>query len=343
MDEEGIREFARDGEVITDNFNIMATRSAIAINNGTALSFTDIQKIIRRFTPLLRADSWVYDEPMDELNFAYIGERLDSLMAVDFLAELAVLLQNRGDPWGLLIKSRFDRRQGRVDQARREVITALRGDPENEQARYLFLKDYTRELATDTVPELVRNEYEKTGVSDRAVLDAWHKSISGDSELARQLEDKLAGAGTTDLWYMDAIKLRADWRNKHADDENRQEYGREAIELIDDAIALYQDLDFYGMRVAAAFLAGDPNSVLETMRGMIGWMEQELRFAESEQLPYSGRRAQRNMALINSLGRVVAELNQEYDVPEEKLAELGRQVERLVANYRTILESLGSE
>ena len=97
------------------------------------------------------------------------------------------------------------------------------------------------------------------------------------------------------------------------------------------------DLDFYGMRVAAAFLAGDPNAVLETMRGMIGWMEQELRFAEREELPYPGSRVQRNMALINTLGKVVAQLNQEYDVPEDKLEELGRQVERLVAIYQKMM------
>ena len=338
MDEEGIREFARGGEVITDNFNIMATRSAMAMNNGTALKFRDIHKIIQQSTPLLQADSWIFDDPPGELNFAYMGERLDSLNAVDFLAELSVLLQRRGDPWGLLMKSRFDRRQGQIDQARAEVLTVLKNAPDNEQARYLFLKDYARELATDAAPALVRAEYTKTAGSDRAVLDAWHLALSGDSARARELEEELAKAGTTDMWYLDAIKLRVDWRNKQPDDDSRGRYGREAIELIDDAIALYQDLDFYGMRVAAAFLAGDPNAVLETMRGMIGWMEQELRFAEREQLPYPVRRVQRNMALINTLGKVAAQLNQEFDVPEDKLEELGRQVERLVESYRAMLE-----
>ena len=196
MDEEGIREFATDGEVITDNFNIMATRSAMAMNNGTALKFRDIHKIIQQSTPLLQADSWIFNDPPGELNFAYMGERLDSLNAVDFLAELSVLLQRRGDPWGLLMKSRFDRRQGQIDQARAEVLTVLKNAPDNEQARYLFLKDYARELATDAAPALVRAEYGKTAVSDRAVLDAWHKAISGDSARARELDEELAKAGT---------------------------------------------------------------------------------------------------------------------------------------------------
>ena len=67
----------------------------------------------------------------------------------------------------------------------------------------------------------------------------------------------LATARPTDLWYLEATRLRADWRIKVTSPGLQPRFAWEATRLIDNAIALYQDPDLYSMRVAAAFVADD--------------------------------------------------------------------------------------
>jgi hypothetical protein len=56
------------------------------------------------------------------------------------------------------------------------------------------------------------------------------------------------------------------------------DYAVAALDIIDEVIALRQDVNFYGMRMAAAFLADDYDAVVETARRMVWLVRQGLEF-----------------------------------------------------------------
>ena len=104
-----------------------------------------------------------------------------------------------------------------------------------------------------------------------AVIESMAYAERRDLKPARKYDDLLAQAEPADQWYLNAAKLRADWRISATGRGESSGFALEALAIIDQAIALRQDINFYGMRMAAAFLADDYNAVVETARRMV-WL-----------------------------------------------------------------------
>ena len=76
MDEANIRRFAASAPLLTDNFNRMATESAVAMEREETLAFGELIELSLPYDPRLQAESWVHRNFPADLNFGYISERL---------------------------------------------------------------------------------------------------------------------------------------------------------------------------------------------------------------------------------------------------------------------------
>ena len=93
------------------------------------------------------------------------------------------------------------------------------------------------------------------------VLEGWRLGIDRDwSRLAAE-DSVLAQAKPTDLWYPEAIKLRADWRIQGTTDSR---FGREAQTLLDKALVILPITDLLVIRAGAAIRQNDATTFVET-------------------------------------------------------------------------------
>ncbi|MFT4629565.1 MAG: spermidine synthase [Dinoroseobacter sp.] len=76
FDDQGARNFARDGQIITDDLNILATRSALAMDANTVLSYQRLQEIILEDSPLYNSESWIYTDLNNGLDFKLLLNRV---------------------------------------------------------------------------------------------------------------------------------------------------------------------------------------------------------------------------------------------------------------------------
>jgi len=60
MDHQGVEAFAAGAEIITDNFNLMATRSSVAMDEGTTLTISQLAELLEPYDPLLDKNSWLH-------------------------------------------------------------------------------------------------------------------------------------------------------------------------------------------------------------------------------------------------------------------------------------------
>lgn len=76
FDDQGARKFARDGQIISDDFNILGTRSALAMDANTVLSYQRLQEIILQNSPLYNSESWIYTDLNNGLDFKLLLDRV---------------------------------------------------------------------------------------------------------------------------------------------------------------------------------------------------------------------------------------------------------------------------
>jgi hypothetical protein len=87
-----------------------------------------------------------------------------------------------------------------------------------------------------------------------AVKNEWREVALADSALAR--------IGWTDAWYPEAAELRANWRLRVSNPEERRRYADEALQMLD---RLAGTVSLYGLRTRAGLAADRPDIVLESL------------------------------------------------------------------------------
>jgi hypothetical protein len=164
-------------------------------------------------------------------------------------------------------------------------------------------------------------------------------SQRGDYKPARSNDDLLAQAQPFDQWYLNAAKLRADWRIMAVQRGESSGFSTEALAIIDEVIALNHDIDFYGMRMAAAFLAKDYDAVVETARRMLWLIRQDLKFRTAEPgRALSVNEVSKTLLRLTSMGEglsVVQDTGRVADYKfitiDESISELQQQIESFAA------------
>jgi hypothetical protein len=139
----------------------------------------------------------------------------------------------------------------------------------------------------------------------------------------------------TDLWYLDTVKLRSDWRIK-ASEDMQPGTALEAVALIDEAIAIYQDPDFYSMRLAAAYVADSMPEIIETARRLIHIFDNEMQLAEDGQVDPTFAVLQSKAQQVAAVTQILAEIEGDDRVESYKVDELKGSIERIKDRLRAI-------
>jgi spermidine synthase len=330
MDQDNIERFASGSTLLTDDFNRMATESAVAREKGDTLSFRELTELFIPYNPLLQTDSWIYEDFPGDLEYSYISDRLERLGMKRHAVELAYTLERLQLTDAPLLIGMGLERQGENLESQRVLLSALLADQENDQARYAVLRPWLTAIARGDAPEYALDIAAGASGSVAAVLEGWKAADDKNWQALVELDDTLATVRPTDLWYLQAAKLRADWRIKVTTPGFQPRFAREATRLIDNAIALYQDPDFYSMRVAAAFVADDAMNVIETARRLIYIFGNTIDRVEKGLFEAPPQAYDVTLRQIESVRAIVNETRRKHDIPRYKTEQLDSSLRELV-------------
>ena len=340
MDEANIQRFAADAPILTDNFNRMATESAVAMEREETLAFGELIELSLPYDPRLQAGSWVHRNFPVDLNFGYISERLERSGFKRHAVELAETLEELNSPESLLLIGMGLKRQGEDFESQRVLLSALLADPQDDQARFALLRPWLNQLERPDIPGYVADLAGRLTGSQGAVVEGWQAAARQDWQRLVELDSELAGTRPTDQWYLESVKLRADWRIKVTTPEYQPMLAREAKRLIDNAIAIFQDPEFYSMRVAAAFVADDAIDVIETSRRLLYVFDNEVNSAEEGRLDVTPAAIDQKLRQIETVRMVVDQVRREHDIPTYKTEQLDRELGNIISRLEQLRETL---
>jgi hypothetical protein len=302
----------------------MATQSARAMDNGETLTINRLMNLLAPFDPLVQGDSWLHESFPTSLNFTYISRRLEGQQFKARAIALADTMLERGNPEALIMIGLGQERQGETGEAQRNLLRAIDLDPDAHQARYALLRSWFIRLARDPggLPMRIREEFAAMQGSSAVVTRAWIAAAAGDYNEIASLDPQLAEVLPTDMWYLDSVKLRADWRIKVTTPGQQPQMARDATRLIDNAIAIYQDPDFYSLRLASSFVADDVLDIVETARRLINIFEHEVDRAERGEISPDRASIISKMRQVEAVRQVLSTLREDDRVPAYKLASL---------------------
>jgi hypothetical protein len=111
---------------------------------------------------------------------------------------------------------------------------------------------------------------------------------------------------------------------------------REATRLIDNAIAIYQDPDFYSMRLASSYVADDVLDVVETARRLIYIFEHEVGRAERGEISPDRRSIIIKLRQVEAVRQVLSNLREDDRIPAYKVASLDAATSSVVERLRSL-------
>lgn len=325
-DEKGLGELARNAPIISDNDNLMAMQSGSVLLGG-ALGYARLKELIREHGPLFDAQSPVHRDMSDDVDFLYVGDRLTALYASELALALAEVLKSKGRPEALTLAAKYLQRQGQSQRADQILLAALEQYPSDPIAAYLLLNDRRASVISQTLPERIAPYVANLTAPARAVVQLWGATTQTGRDLVAQSEDTLASAASSEQWYLRAAKLRADWRIWAVQNGAPATLAADALDIIDNAIALHQDLDTYGMRMAAAFLADDYNAVVETARRMVWVIRSDVEFRRKNNAkPLSTRELVNKVARLQSMQTGLQRVRESGRIDAYKFGDLDEQI-----------------
>jgi len=326
MDEAGVREFAANAPLSTDNQNLMATRSR---SRGDGLTTLRLAELFEPHDPLLDASSWVHREFGDQLNFAYVASRLfaeNRPRRVSRLAEVVPDLSTQA-----LISALGFEYNGEQQQMYQALQVALDANPNNSQALF---KRLTADLPSFALGEQSAEAEalaaQLSGVP-ATIIEAWPIGAQQDWASLTELDGPLSRSLVTDLWYPETVKLRADWRTKVV---GEPQYAYDALRLVDRALVIAPELDLYVLRAAAAAVLKDQAVFVESGRYVSAYIQGKLTRAEQGAYVISDRELTTIVARLTAFGNqltTVARADDREEGVRTQVSDLLRDVRALQA------------
>ena len=339
MDVAGVRAFASGSAVITDDFNLMAMRSAQLRRQGRELDIEKLGATFKPWVPALDANSWVHQELGNTLRFGRIAEKYVSLSLRPYLPEVISALSQSNNAQADLLAGQLMREQGSGERAAALLADALRAMPQSNEARYMVVSPWLRSpglfdsVAGGTIPAQVREAANGMSGTGRAVADASQAMVRRDLQSVADLDAALGASGPGDPWYAEAVKLRVDWRSGVSNPGLKQQFADQAWQILDLAMANKADHEFLAMRIASAGQAGRVNEVIESTRAYMKVMEFQLDAVEQGYVVPSSAEMTAKSRQMNAIVRLIeqAAQNAEANAPDndEILAGLNRLVGRV--------------
>lgn len=338
LDHDNVVAFAADALPITDNFNRMATQSATAMDNKETLTLNKLVEVLQPFDPLLDQNSWIHRDFPVKLNFTYISNRLEGIYLKKRAVALADTLVNLRDPGSLVMIGLGQQRQNEIQQSQRNLLLAIDADPTDHQARYALLRPLLSRIGrNEDLPQRIVDELNAIGGSGATTIRAWLAASRQNWQEVAQLDEELAEIRSTDLWYRDSVKLRADWRIKVKTEGLQPKLAIEAIRLIDNAIALFQDPDFYVMRLAAAYVADDPVNIIETARRVIYLFETEVDRTAAGDVEPNMLSLRAKMLQVRAVEQILDSLANDDRIAPYKVRELETAINRIGTRLQELI------
>ena len=272
LDERGVEAFAGRAPLSTDDRNYMATHSRYL---GDGLGAQQLTALLRPHDPLLDRSNWIHRELGDELNFAYIATRLLANGQVERTARLAETITDLSTR-ALIAAIGFDY-GGDTERAETAVLQALRANPANEDALFQFAARELPDFARGAASEQARSVAVRLGGAPGAIFEGWPLGAAQDWPALAALDNELARSNPTDIWYPEAVQLRADWRTKVLD---QPQYPFDALRMVDRALVISPTLDLYVLRAAAGSALDDEAVFIESGRYVYGYLASKLERTE---------------------------------------------------------------
>jgi predicted membrane-bound spermidine synthase len=337
-DEAGIRRLAGGASLITDNNNQLALRSALAFEDS-ALPYSRLQELIVQHGTLFGSHGELQQTLASAVDFLYVIDRLNSMHAAILARDLADTLAESDNHASLLVEAKILQMRGQWPQADQVLLVALDSQQHDPVASYLLLRHRGDALLDGSLPERIRPFAHNLTDVALAVIESMEYAERRDLGHARRTDELLAQAKPWEQWYLDAAKLRADWRIVAAGNGEAIDYAVEALAIIDRAIALRQDINFYGMRLAAAYLASNYEAVVETARRMVWLVREDFEFRTGESgLALSARDLSQRMVRLDSIQTGLSVVRESGRIDDYKLVAIDRNIadlRRELQSYRT--------
>tara|TARA_B100001250_G_scaffold414626_1_gene454852 strand:+ start:2610 stop:5789 length:3180 start_codon:yes stop_codon:yes gene_type:complete len=333
MDQENIKEFSKGAKLLTDNMNLMATESGQAQERGKALNYRDLEDLFLPYDPLLKDESFLHNNFPIDLEFSYIAERLENTGFRQRAVTLGDALEAKNLSQSLLVIALGMQRQGQIEESQKLLRRSLEADPTNEQARFNIVKPWLDKINDPDTPEYIKETASQIRGSAMAVIKGWEAVLEENYNLLVDSDELIATTKITDQWYLESVKLRADWRIKVNNPEYQPELAREARRIIDNAIAIIDDTDLYGLRISASYVAEDIPEILETSRRLIYIIKGEINLVKDGLYDITTEIIDRKILQIEALKTVLNEMviNQDVDTYD---------IDSITNNLDNILEEL---
>ena len=252
--------FAAGSPVNTDDHNRLAFFSRARADGLTA---DTMLQMFQDIDPLTDPASEFHRIAPGSLALHHIAERLLQGNFIQRTFKMAQAVREPGQK-DLIDGLGFDH-AGDEDRAIAAFRRSLAADPGNEGAQFGLLRMYLGRLAQGDLPQLIARLANQQQGPVRRVLEGWLFGAAGAFDRLELLDPELADVEPTSLAFPIAVKLRVDWRVVVSRRDNDAEIAREAMEILDDLLASYWNLDLYILRSGCAFLAGDPHAFVESI------------------------------------------------------------------------------
>ena len=278
LDAEGVREFAAGAALNTDDHNRMAFFSRARADGLTADTMLELFQDI---DPLTNSNSRFHRDAAASLALHHIAEQL---LQANFIQRTFKMAQavNAPDQKDMIDGLGFDQ-AGDEDRAIAAFRRSLANNPDNPGAQFGLLRMYLGRLAQGDLPQLIAKLANRQQGPDRRVLEGWVFGAAGAFDRLEDLDAELAAVAPTSLAFPIAVKLRVDWRVVASRRDDDPRVAREAMDILDDLLASYWNLDLYILRSGCAYLAGDPFAFVESIGAAVHQVRGRLDDLEDEQ------------------------------------------------------------
>ena len=340
--DDGLRKFSELGRVITDDFNILGTRSALAYEAQNSFKFEDIGNLFLENNPLFLEDSWVYTSHFEKLNFQQIIDEL-FLSRQPILVDKVNEILNKKKPYffkGLRSANLF--RNGYKKQAISQVLEALDKYPNNQQFKYLLLtyvidaEDIADITWFDSLPNEIKVHYDSLESSAKAVLqNRYYLKQENYVELQKADED-LKRVIPSDHWSNQAMQMRAFWKVKQARKTNDSSLARESLDQLNEFILLrkpHNPIWLHDLRLDAALIANEEEAFVNSYNALYSQLNTSLiQYSKPENII---SKDDKNKA-IQLISRVQNNLSGSSLIEKQQLDQYLKNLQKLEQNYSAL-------
>lgn len=337
MDQTNVEVFAQRGQVITDDDNIMATRSERAMSNNTVLTGARLQSLISVYDPLLQEASQLRTSRLAEnLDYPYISKRLTNAGLSQRASDMADSLIDVDNNVSKVLEAIELQENGRNNEAETILRDVLENDPSNQQARYALLTPWFTDFLSDEVlPEHIQRELVNLEGSALSVVRGLQAAKIDDMQALANLDVDLAEVLPTDLWHQASIKLRAEWRIRVTTPNLQPILANEAIALLDSTIPFYYISEFLSLRLRAAMVSEDSPKMLQTGRQLNNLNSRQIDDALYYYSDLAAAEARTLMAYENQITEALSLLESNPDIAESTLASLRKANSKVISQLNS--------